>query len=420
MHVLIVGFSLMLSSARAEAASPCTIPELVAEALTNNPELKAAEADLQAAKGARLQAGLWKNPDVSGFYAWRQLRQTNDNGDGFSDQLSITQTFEFPGKATLRKAIADQDVALGKIGLVQFRDALAGRVKLLAYRYALAGENRQAADLATARSRELIALLNKRPKAGLQAMFDSGVLEGNLAELAVTQHDFALEAETTLSELNILRGWPARTPLRVVLPPDLPSLPDSLDRLLVAGMATSPILQMKELDLKKAHLDVKAAQLAPAPDFAIGPFYSLDKATDHDQKIGASLTVTLPIWNQNQGNVMASRAGLDKTEATLEQARRDFELSVTKIYQSRQLLDVELKQSNAGLLQRLSHLSDMADRQYRLGAINLTTFLEVQTQFLNANRNVHQAMLDAVSLELDLQLLTGTMSIGPATEGVSR
>ena len=165
---------------------------------------------------------------------------------------------------------------------------------------------------------------------------------------------------------------------------------------------------------------MKAAQLAPAPDFAIGPFYSLDKATDHDQKIGASLTVTLPIWNQNQGNVMVSRAGLDKTEATLEQARRDFELSVTKIYQSRQLLDVEFKQSNAGLLQRLSRLSDMADRQYRLGAINLTTFLEVQTQFLNANRNVHQAMLDAVSLELDLRLLTGTMSIGPATEGVSR
>ena len=217
---LIVGFSLMVSSVRAEPDPARTIPELVAEALTNNPELKAAEADLQAAKGARLQAGLWKNPDVSGFYAWRQLRQTNDNGDGFSDQLSITQTFEFPGKATLRKGIADQDVALGKIGLVQFRDALAGRVKLLAYRYALAEENRQAADLATGRSRELIALLNKRPRAGLQAMFDSGVLEGNLADLAVTQHDFALEAETTLSELNILRGWPARTPLRVILPPE--------------------------------------------------------------------------------------------------------------------------------------------------------------------------------------------------------
>lgn len=417
---LVTGWVAIVSSAYADPIQSRTIFELVSEALTNNPELKAAEADLDAAKGARLQAGLWRNPDVSGFYAWRQLRQPGDNSNGFSDQLSITQTFEFPGKATLRKAIADDDVALGKIGLVQFRDALAGRVKLLAYRYALADENRQAADLATARSRELIALLNKRPRAGLQAMFDSGVLEGNLADLAVTQHDFALEAETTLSELNILRGWPAQTPLRVILPPSLPASPDSLDRLLVTGMSTSPILQMKELDLRKAHLDVKSAQLAPAPDFAIGPFYSLDKASDHDQKIGASLTVTLPIWNQNQGNVMTSRAGLNKTEATLEQARRAFELSVTKIYQSRQLLDVELRQSNAGLLQRLSRLGDMADRQYRLGAINLTTFLEVQTQFLNSNRNVHQAMLDAVSLELDLRLLTGTMAIGPVPEGVSR
>jgi len=195
-----------------------TPDQLVAEALTNNPELKETEADLEAAKGARLQAGLWKNPDVSGSYAWRQVRSPGANNDGFSDQFSITQTFEFPGKATLRKAIADQDVSLAEIGLTQFRSALAGRMRLLAYRYALAEQNREAADLVIARSRALVALLDKRPKAGLQAMFDSGILEGNLQELTVTQHDLALEAVTALSELNVLRGWPAQSPLQVILP----------------------------------------------------------------------------------------------------------------------------------------------------------------------------------------------------------
>jgi cobalt-zinc-cadmium efflux system outer membrane protein len=389
-----------------------TLDQLVGEALTNNPELKAIEADLEEVKGTRLQAGLWKNPDVSGFYAWRQVRSPGANNDGFSDQFSITQTFEFPGKATLRKALADQDVALGQIGLVQFRLALAGRVKILAYRYALAEQNREAADLVVARSHALIALLDKRPKAGLQAMFDGGILEGNLQDLAVTQHDLALEAVTSLSELNILRGWPASTPLKVILPANLPSLPSSLDHLLVTSLNTSPILQMKEMDLKKAQLQVKASKLDPAPDFVIGPFYSLDKAGDHDEKIGASLTVTLPVWNQNQGNITASKAALVKTEATQEQARRDLELSITKIYQSRQLLDAQLSQTKPELLQNLAQLADMADRQYRLGTINLTTFLEVQRQYLSTLRNVHQTTLDANSLDLDLLLLTGTMPQG--------
>jgi cobalt-zinc-cadmium efflux system outer membrane protein len=406
----------LVPNAQAGASSPTvqtrTLDQLVAEALTNNPELKATEADLEAAKGVRVQAGLWKNPDLSGFYAWRQVRSPGANNDGFSDQISLTQTFEFPGKATLRKAIADQDIALGQIGLVQFRSALAGRIKLLAYRYALAEQNREAADLVIARSRALVALLDKRPKAGLQAMFDSGILEGNLQDLAVTQHDLALEAVTTLSELNILRGWPAQTPLHVILPANLPPLPASLDRVLVTSLSSSPILRMKEMNLKKAQLQVKAGKLDAAPDFAIGPFYSLDKAGDHDQKIGASVTFPLPVWNQNQGNIASSKAALAKTEATQEQARRDLELSITKIYQSRQLLDAQISQTKPELLQHLAQLADMADRQYRLGAINLTTFLEVQRQFLNTTRSMHQTVLDAHSLDLDLQLLTGTMSQG--------
>ena len=389
-----------------------TLDGLVGEVLAYNVELRGVEADLNAARGARQQAGMWKNPDVSGFYGVRQVRSPGASDHGFSDQISITQTFEFPGKATLRKAIADQDVALGQIGLIQFRMALAGRVKLLAYQYGLAKQNSEAADLVIARTRALIALLDKRPKAGLQSMFDSGILEGNLEELAVTQHDLALEAVTSLSELNSLRGWPAKTSLHVILPASLPALPPDLDHLVVTSLSTSPILQMREMDLRKAQLQVRASKLDFAPDFAIGPFYSLDKAGDHDQKIGASLTVTLPIWNQNQGNIAVSKAALVKTEATQEQARRDLELSITKIYQSRQLLDAEINQAQPDLLKKLAQLADMADRQYRLGAINLTTFLEVQRQFLSTTKSLHQTTLDANSLDLDLQLLTGTMADG--------
>src|SRR5260221_2194697 len=131
--LILIGWGMVAPSQADESAPRVqtrTLDQLVAEALTHNPELKGMEAGVEAARGVRLQAGLWKNPDVSGSYAWRQVRSPGANNDGFSDQLSLTQTFEFPGKATLRKALADQDVALAQIGLAQFRLALSGGVDM--------------------------------------------------------------------------------------------------------------------------------------------------------------------------------------------------------------------------------------------------------------------------------------------------
>jgi len=89
----------------------------------------------------------------------------------------------------LRKAIADQDIALGQIGLIQFRSALAGRIKLLAYRYGLAEQNPRGRRIwsspGLARGCAFGQATQGRPSGHVRL----GILEGNLQDLAVTQHD---------------------------------------------------------------------------------------------------------------------------------------------------------------------------------------------------------------------------------------
>lgn len=410
-----------MTCAVAQSAAPTqsrTMDALIGEVLAHNPELKGVEADVAAAKGARQTAGQWKNPDFSIMYANRQVMSVGAYGKGFSDSIGITQTFEFPGKATLRKAIANQDIVTAEIGLNQFRQALAGRVTVLSYRYAYAIENRQAADLAASRARALIALLDKRPKAGLQAMFDSGALSGNLTELISSQRDLDQEALSVRAELNILRGWPAETPLTVILPANTPFVLEDFNAFLLKSLSTSPVLQLKKVDLARSRNRVTASKLDVAPDFVIQPYYSLDKADDHDQKLGATLTVTLPVWNQNQGNIAAAKANFIKAESTEAQARDDLQLALTRVYQTRNLIARQLKEIGPDMLKELSQLADLADRHYRLGAISLQTFLEAQRQYLATSRSVHQAMLDQVTAECDLRLLSGTMDV--LTTGVTK
>ena len=114
-----------------------TIEELVTQALANNAELRVFEAELAAAKGQRTQAAFFKNPEISTEIGARQVRDSENilQGDGTTFSIAVTQTFEFPGKGTLRKAIANKNIEIAELGLEQFRLALAGQVRLLAYEH---------------------------------------------------------------------------------------------------------------------------------------------------------------------------------------------------------------------------------------------------------------------------------------------
>ena len=150
------------------ASYPLPIEELVAEAMSQNLELRSYEAELRAARGERRQAGMWKNPELEGEYGYRRVTDPQEIlvGEGVSRGLAIVQTFEFPGKGSLRKAIANQNIRLAELGVQQFRQALAGQIRSLGIRWILVRENAEATAELSERSQALLQLLEARPMAG--------------------------------------------------------------------------------------------------------------------------------------------------------------------------------------------------------------------------------------------------------------
>ena len=104
--------------------------------MESNAELQVFEAELAAAKGQRTQAGFFRNPEISTEIGAREVRDSENvlQGNGTTFSIAVTQTFEFPGKGTLRKAIANKNIEIAELGLEQFRLALAGQVRLLGLR----------------------------------------------------------------------------------------------------------------------------------------------------------------------------------------------------------------------------------------------------------------------------------------------
>lgn len=390
------------------------VESLVAEAVIHNAELKFYQAEVAAAKGQRTQAGLWKNPEFSGEYGSRRVTDTTGElqGDGFTRSVALTQTFEFPGKGSLRKAIANKDIEIAELGLKQFQLALTARAQMLAYRYQSAATNAAAAEEISERSRALIELLKKRPVAGVAQLLELRVIEGSLVELHQSAKEFIQQREETRLELNALIGRPSSQPLVIQSKLTPPSHKLDVNQLILAGLSQNLQLKGRIAELEKAIRQVSAAKLEAAPDFSVGPFFSQDKAGDLEENFGGTLSMTLPLWNWNQGNVATAKARREQADALLLEARRKVESEIARRCRAYELSRKLLDQMPEDIIAKLRDASDLADRQYRTGAVNVQLFLEVQREFLNTQKILNEATMDVWSNWLDLVLLTGG-----ATEG---
>ena len=413
-RLIAYGLALTLSSlVRAQdkppASRPNTIEGLVTLALESNAELQVFEAELAAAKGQRTQAGFFRNPEISTEIGAREVRDSENvlQGNGTTFSIAVTQTFEFPGKGTLRKAIANKNIEIAELGLEQFRLALAGQVRLLAYEHLASVSEAEAAESVYRQSNELSSQLASQTGFGARQQIEIRLIQASLVELGVAIKEASLRREESRTKLNALLGLPQNMPLRI-RDPLLPSY-NRLDvnRLVFAAQENNPLLKIRRRELERSARELTAARLDVAPDFAIGPFFSRDVAGDTEQNIGATISATVPLWDWNIGNIQSARARREAAEALRVKAERDTEAEILSRFQAYELTLRQLGMIPSGLLQNVREASTLAETQFRNGSISAQLYLDTQSAYLDVLRASQNAVLDAWRTLLDLNLLTG-------------
>jgi cobalt-zinc-cadmium efflux system outer membrane protein len=386
-----------------------SIEQLVAQALANNAELRVFEAELSAAKGQRTQAGFFKNPEISTEIGAREVRDSENvlQGNGTTFSIAVTQTFEFPGKGTLRKAIANKNIEIAELGLEQFRLALAGQVRLLAYEHLAAVAEAEAAESVYRQSNEIGSEVAEQTGFGARQQIEIRLIQASLVELGVAIKEASLRREETRTKLNALLGRPQSMPLRLRDPLLPPHKQLDVNRLILAAQESNPLLRIRQRELERSARELSAARLDPAPDFAIGPFFSRDVAGDREQNIGAAVSATVPLWDWNIGNIQSAKARREAAAALRVKAERETEAEILRRVRAYELSRRQLGMIPSGLLKNVREVSTLAGTQFRNGSINAQLYLDAQSAYLNALRASQNAVLDAWRTLLDLNLLTG-------------
>lgn len=385
------------------------VEALVAEVVQKNPELDFYRAEIAAAKAGRRTAAQWNNPELTADLGSKRVWERGGPalGDGVAWSVSVAQSFEFPGRIALRKAIANRQVELAELGLGRFQVELAASARAKARTAFAAQQKAEAVEEVTQRFRALLEVLVQREPAGITPLLDQRIIEANAITMQRRITEARREQQLALVELNRLRGVPAATPLRLTGRMDLATNVPPIPLLLELAGANSFDLRIRQAELAQQGFRVELAKNERYPKVTLAPFYAAETANDEQRIVGLSVSVPLPLWERNQGNIEAAKARVAQAEASLRTIQRDLDRQVTEhaLGLENQLKEMALWRKDAQ--GQFREAAELADRHYRLGAVPVTVYVEMQMKYLEALEVLLAAQQEAFEHQQQLELLVG-------------
>jgi cobalt-zinc-cadmium efflux system outer membrane protein len=184
-----------------------TLEELVGEALSNNPEMRAFAAGVDAARGEVTTAKTWQNPELSVEPKLTHMRgEGGRSNDEFDGTYGFAQTIEFPGKRALRRAFAEKNVEARALAWEGFRTELALHVRGAFYRLLAAPQLVSFEEKRLTLAQTFVAAARKKVDAGFAPEFEATKAEVEVVAAQKAVREARARHVAAQAALNALLG----------------------------------------------------------------------------------------------------------------------------------------------------------------------------------------------------------------------
>jgi cobalt-zinc-cadmium efflux system outer membrane protein len=300
-------------------------------AVERNPRLARANLAIEAARGRHLQAGLYPNPEVA--VNWDELGdRSSPDRLGILTAPKVTQTVVTGKKLTLAQAVAAREVDQAALELLAERYAVVGSVRAAFYEaYAL----QQRADVLD----RLVKLADEAVASGKTLLDAQRIARLDFIQLEVERERFRAELQSVKRELpGVYRRLAAVAGNNAAIPAAVSGTFDGLpdydpDAAREAVLAFHPQARSARVGVERAQAAVKRAQAEPIPNVTVYAGYVRQfENRSHDGAVGVSMPV--PVWNRNQGNIRAAQAELGMAIQNVGQTENELAARVAAAYQT--------------------------------------------------------------------------------------
>ncbi len=391
------------------APEPIDVAELVRQAMTTNPERIAYEAALAAERETAFTAGSRQEPVLSLEVGRKRFRDAAGAyaAEGQIWTASLSQTFEWPERVRLRRAIADRQVEAAKLGLGRFEQAIEAKATVLAYRLSRAQVRFQASEEVAARCSGLRKALVGRDPSGPAPIIELRLVEAAEVVARRRSEEARLVLQQAMLEMNQLRGLPSMEPLVVKVPSLALRDAPALEALILSAPQGNFGYRMLVLESEQFSLQSDLARSDSAPGFTTAPFVSQDRVGDRETIIGLRFDIPLPVTARS---LSAEKSGLERrrqAKALLAAAWRDVERDIGQTWLSYASKVDQLRMHRDDPAVRFADAARQAEAHFRAGALTLNLFMDAQTAYLDAVDSVLLIQEQAVEAGFRLRELSG-------------
>jgi cobalt-zinc-cadmium efflux system outer membrane protein len=395
------------SAKTAAPANQSTLETVVADVVAHNPEADFYNAEIAAAKGEAHAAAAWANPEVSGTVGAKGITGGDASAEGVAWSVLMRQTFEWPGRISLKKAIANRQIQLAELGFGQFKAALAARTRSAAFSLFAAQQKAAAAREVADRFHAVRRVLVQRDPAGITPELELRIIEATEITILRKASEAAVSEQTVMLELNQLRGRPWEEAVKIA-PVELTfNAPPEPEALLAGARANNFEMRMRKVELEQQGFKVELARNGAYPAFTVGPYFSQERAGERERQVGIGISVPLPLWNRNEGNFESAGARQKQAETSMYVTQRNVERQVVEKALTYRAKVGEMAKWRTESLAEFRKAAALADRHYRLGAVPIATYVELQKQYLEAVDALLETRREALDAGQQLELLTG-------------
>ena len=305
-----------------------TLLDLQMMAVANSPILRQAAADVEAARGALIQAGAYPNPTLG--YEADTVNTLNTEGyhGGYLQQKIVTA-----GKLGLAQAAAEIDLANAELDLRELAWTWRRRYAVPILRHSLPARSSSSCvrcrnlRIGSTRARSTWSVVVKRPLM-------------RQCSCACWRCRRELRSSRSSSPtLPLGKNWPRRSGLPDLPPSEVAGRADmavpvvAYERALAALMSAHTDLAKSRNDVLQAQYQLQLARVTPIPDLetyvAVQHDYTFTPGTTtYNLQLGGEM----PVFNRNRGNIISAQAQVFRAEQTVLRVRNDLTGQLAEVF----------------------------------------------------------------------------------------
>ncbi|MBP9901177.1 MAG: TolC family protein [Verrucomicrobiota bacterium] len=397
-----------------EPTGGLTLRQALALALVRNPDLAAFSWDVRIGETRILQAGLRPNPeagveveDVLGTGDFQGVREAQTT-------LALSQLIELGGKRTARvnaarfsRDLAGWDYEKRRIELFTQTAEAFVEVLNLQQRLALAEETVGLAEKA-------VEAVNKRVEAAR-----TFAVEGTKAQVALAS--VQIERDQTQRALEAARqrlasNWGNSQPRFERVEGNLEStksVPD-LERLL-ERLRQNPDIARWATEISQREANVKLEKSRRVPDVTVGGGYRRLSGPE-DNAFVAGVSIPLPFFNKNQGNIKEAEYQLAKAGDEQRATELRVKTSLGQAWQRLAAAAAEVTALKGQVLPGAQQSFDTVSQYYTEGRLGYLEVLDAQRTLFASRSQYFRALSDYHQAVIAIERLIGEPLVSPADQ----